>query len=148
MAADSIRVLNDLISTLRDSGEGFDKAAKGVHTGDLRQTFDTISLKREAFAEELAAAVTRLGGQPARIGHDGGPLSRGWSDLEARIRPRQDAEFLAACQRGEETTLRHYDHARTQDLPADLRDIIEGQFRSIRDTIEQLRRMEKANRAA
>jgi uncharacterized protein (TIGR02284 family) len=144
-----VQLLNDLISSLRDSQEGLDKAAKGAHSDDLRSTFDAISVKRAAFAEELGGEVERLGGKAAQMGHGGGPLSAGWVELESRIRPKSDAEFIANCERGEENTIKHYDHALSQDdLPGEIRAVIAGQRSSVEETIEQLRRLERVNRAA
>ncbi len=145
---DLVKVLNDLISTLFDSEEAFDKAANGAHSADLRRTFDALSLKRAAFADELAGHVKNLGGEPVGMGRGGGPLSRGWSDLEQRIRPKDDAAFLANCERGEETALKHFDRALAQDLPTDIRTAAEAQRRSIRETVDQLRRTERLKRAS
>lgn len=146
-ADDLVKTVSDLISTCRDSEEGFGRAAKGVHSETLRQTFDLLARKRSNFAGELAAEVERLGSPPAAIGHGGGPLSSGWRDLDARIRPRDDAALLAERQRGEQSTLRHYEHALAEDLPAGIRVVIEGQYLSIQETIDQLRRMAKVRRA-
>lgn len=142
-----IKRLNDTISTLLDSVEGLQKAAKGAHSAEVRRTFDALAVKRFNFADEIAGAVRDLGGEPAEMGHGGGPLSAGWVDVEARIRPKSDAEFLAEIQSGEANLVRHYEHALEWKLGGELRAILEGQHRSVLDTIQQLRRMEKVNRA-
>jgi uncharacterized protein (TIGR02284 family) len=147
MSSEVIKRLNDLISTLRDSEEALEKAAKGAHADDARLTFDAIAVKRRNFASEISEVVRRLGAEPAELGHGGGPLSAGWVDVEARIRPKSDAEFLADIQKGEMNLLRHYEHALATDLPGDVRVIVDGQYQSAVDTIRQLRRMEKVNRA-
>ncbi len=147
MDPEIIKRLNDLISTLLDSVEALNKAAKGAHHDDTRRTFDAISLKHQNFAREVAEAVSNLGGRPAEMGHGGGPLSAGWVDVEARIRPKTDPEFLSDIQRGEDNLRRHYEHALEPDLPGEVRLIVEGQYRSVLDTIDQLRRMERVNRA-
>ena len=147
MSPEIIKRLNDLISTLRDSEEGLQKAAKGAHADDIRLTFDAIAIRRHNFAGEIGQVVSRLGGKPAELGHGGGPLSAGWVDVEARIRPKSDAEFLANIQQGEVNLLRHYEHALATDLPGDVRVVVDGQYQSVVDTVRQLRRMEKVNRA-
>src|SRR5690242_13190304 len=116
--ADIIRVLNDLIATCRDSEEGFGKAAKGAHNDRLRDRLIAIARERADFSDELAEAVRRLGGQPAESGHQSGIQEHGWRELEASIRPKDDASFVVECVNGEENTLRHYEHALTEDLPA------------------------------
>jgi len=67
--ADIIDTLNDLISSCRDSWEGFGKAAKGVHSDRLRDRFMDIAGQRSDFADELAGQVRELGGEPAESGH-------------------------------------------------------------------------------
>jgi uncharacterized protein (TIGR02284 family) len=102
---DAVRILNDLIATCRDSEEGFGKAAKGAHSENLRNRLTGIALERGEFADELADHVRKLGGQPAESGHQSGIQHRGWRELEERIRPKSDAEFLVECESGEENTL-------------------------------------------
>ncbi len=147
MDEELVKRLNDVISTLRDSVEALQKASKGAHGNAIRRTFDALATKRGNFADEVAGVVEGLGGKPAQLGHGGGPLSAGWVDVEARIRPKTDAEFLAEIQAGEANLVRHYEHALAWNLPGDVRVIVEGQQRSVLDTIQQLRRMERVNRA-
>jgi uncharacterized protein (TIGR02284 family) len=150
MAADrkkeAIKALNDLISTCRDSQEGFGKAAKGVHSDALRERFTEIAGKRADFADEIAREVRRLGGEPAAMPHGGGILHRGWVDLETRIRPKEDESFLRECARGQESAIPHYQHALAQDLAGETRDLVERQMQDIQATIAELRG-EQARRA-
>ena len=67
--ADIIDTLNDLISSCRDSEEGFGKAAKGCHSDDLRSRFIGIARQRADFADDLTTHVRELGGEPAESGH-------------------------------------------------------------------------------
>jgi uncharacterized protein (TIGR02284 family) len=98
MAKTQSEVLNDLISTCRDSQEGYSKAAKGVHSDDLRRVLMNIFEERGRFVEELQAMVrNQSDGHVADRPHGGGPMHRGWSELEARIRPKGDPEILVNC---------------------------------------------------
>jgi uncharacterized protein (TIGR02284 family) len=142
-----IELLNDLIATSHDSEEGFGKAAKGVHSDELRDMFTEISKQRAAFAAELEEHVRRLGGKPDTTGHYGALLHPGWGDLEARIRPKDDLAFLAECRRGEESSLKHFGHALARDLPPDIRVAVEEQANRLRMTIERLRGDEQTRAA-
>jgi uncharacterized protein (TIGR02284 family) len=141
-----IAVLNDLIATCRDSQEGFGKAAKGV-SEELRNLFTSVSGERADFAHEVQEQVRRLGAEPEDAGHFGGILRPGWVDLEARIRPKDDGSFAAECQRGEEGTAKHYRHALEQELPPEVRAVVERQFRAVEQTIERLAASEPIQRA-
>jgi uncharacterized protein (TIGR02284 family) len=137
---DLISTLNDLISTCLDSEEGFRKAAKGVHAEEWRTRFTDTAEKRARFAGEIAAEVRRVGGQPVKTPHFGGILRPGWVDLEGRIRPKNDQEFIADCARGEEGTLKHYYSALNRAaMPDETRGIIEAQIRDIERTVAMLR---------
>jgi uncharacterized protein (TIGR02284 family) len=145
--ADTVGLLNDLISSCLDSAEGFGKAAKDVHSDALRGLFTKCARRREEFADELASEVTRLGGQPAQRGHGGGVLHRGWVDIEQRIRPKDDPGFLADCEHGEAGTMMHYLHALDSELPSNLKNILERQRAAIEQTMERLRSLEIALQA-
>ena len=141
--SDTIRTLNDLIASCRDSEEGFGKAAKGVHDDRLRMHFVAIARQRSDFADELTRCVSNEGGHPADSGHQSGIQHSGWRELEESIRPKDDPTFLAECQRGEQNTLRHYDHAQTQDLPAPIREVVERQRLAIQETLLNLSSLEQ-----
>jgi uncharacterized protein (TIGR02284 family) len=142
-----LNTLNDLISTCRDSEEGFGKAAKGVHSDNLRNRFTGIARQRSDFADELARYVKKIGVDPPASGHQSAIQHRGWRELEESIRPKDDASFLAECQQGEENTLRHYEHALSKDLPAPLRPIIERQRLAVQEALLELRGVEFLRRA-
>src|SRR5437764_13579229 len=132
---ETVRILNDLIATCRDSEEGFGKAAKGVHADNLRNRFTGISLERGQFADELAEHVRRLGGEPAESGHQSGIQHRGWRELETSIRPKSDPQFLVDCQNGEENTLRHYEQALTHELPVQVRPVVERHRLAVQEAL-------------
>ena len=142
-----IHVLNDLIATCRDSEEGFGKAAKGTRIQILRDRFMGIARQRAEFADELAAHVGRLGGQPAESGHLSGIQERGWRELEEGIRRRDDAILLAECEEGEENTLRHYEQALTHDFPPPERAMVERHRLAVQEALLELRSVEPLRRA-
>jgi len=135
--------LNDLIAICRDSEHGFVRAAKGVHSENLRHRFAGIARQRAAFAEELAAYLRKMGAEPAR------PPSarRGWRDLEESIRPRDDASFLVAVETVEENTLRRYETALSRDLPVPVRPIVDRQRLGVQEALLDLRGLEQVRRA-
>lgn len=140
MAKDATKVLNDLTSTCRDSQEGFSKAAKGAHNDDLRRVLMDIFEERGRFVEELQNLVAPEGNDPADLPHDGGPMHRGWSELEANIRPKSDAELVGNCLDGDSTTLDHYAHAVESGVLSDQQRIaVERQLVRIRGHHEELR---------
>lgn len=134
-----VTVLNDLIATCNDSWEGFGKAAKGVHDDGLRSYLTDVSLQRAGFARRLSDEVKKAGGEPAQAGHGGGILHQGWVDLETRLRSKNDGEIRVECIQGEEDTQKHYERAVDQNLPDDVRLIVERQFNEVQATLKELR---------
>jgi len=134
----ALKALNDLIATCRDSEEGYAKAAKGVHDNALSDQLTEISGRRGQFADELSKIVSRLGDQPSTDAHYGGILHRGWVDLEARIRPKNEHDILEDCLRGDAGTLKHYGHALDQDLPEEARTVVERQQGAIQTDLNTL----------
>jgi uncharacterized protein (TIGR02284 family) len=137
-----VKLLNDLISTCRDAEEGYNKAAKGVGSDFLREKLTDYSRQRAEFAGELQDHVRRLGAEPADEPHGGGILHSGWVDLETRIRPKADKEILIECEKGDETTVKHYEHALAEELPEDVMATVEKQLEAIQDVLDEIRDLE------
>ncbi len=131
-------VLNDLIATCNDSWEGFGKAAKSVHNDEFRSHLTDISLQRAGFARRLSDEVRKANGKPAQAGHGGGILHQGWVDLETGVRAKDDGSIRILCIQGEESTLKHYERAVEQNLPDDVRLIVERQFNEVQATVKEL----------
>ncbi len=136
MPSTAIDVINDLISTCRDSQEGYSKAAKGVHSDSLRRLLMDIFEERGQFVEQLQA----LSESPADRPHGGGPLHRGWSDLEQRIRPKSDSELIDNCLDGDTGSITHYEHALESGvLKPQARSVVESQLTRVRATLDRIR---------
>ena len=133
------RTLNDLIATCRDAEEGYGKAAKGVHSDHLRDLLTRYSRQRSDFAEELQNLARSLGRDPETTGHIGGILHRGWIDLESRIRPKSDEEFIENCLNGDMQTAKHYERALADPLPANLRAVLDRHLESVRRALNEFR---------
>ena len=145
--ADLIDTIDDLIAVCLDSQEGFGKAAKGVHSDKLRNRFIGIARQRVDFAGELAGHVREAGGFAAGELHRHGPQHTGWRELESGIRPKEDADFVAECQLGEENTLRHYETALTRELPPKVRATAERQRLAVQEALLELRIVEQVRTA-
>jgi hypothetical protein len=56
-------------------------------------------------------------------------------------------DFLADCELGEENTLRHYEHALTRELRADVRPIVERHRLAVQEALLELRELELVRKA-
>jgi uncharacterized protein (TIGR02284 family) len=142
MADESNRVLkalHDLVASCNDAAEGYGKAAKGIHDSALSNQLAEISNERERFAVDLTSTIRELGGEARNDLHEGGILHRGWVDLEQALRPKDDLEILQECVTGDAGTVKHYDHALAQELPDEVRSLVEEQKLRVEQDIAYLR---------
>jgi uncharacterized protein (TIGR02284 family) len=123
----ALRALHDVAAALNDAAEGYAKAAKAVHETDLSNRLVDLSNEREQFARELEDAIQQSGGSRRFDLHEGGILHHGWVDLEQTSRPKQKTEILQQCIDGETGTVKHFDHALSYDLRAEVRNILARQ---------------------
>ncbi|MFL6415568.1 MAG: PA2169 family four-helix-bundle protein [Bryobacteraceae bacterium] len=141
----TVKALHDLIATSNDASEGFAKAAKGVHDTELSNWFAAASSQRDSFSADLTKELKNLGEEPRLDLHEGGILHKGWIDLEQRLRStdphlrsKDDVEIIRECIAGETGSLRHFDHALTQNLNEDTRALVVLQRTAVRDDLTYL----------
>lgn len=144
MTSNLIAVLNNLVETSKDGERGFRKAAEEVRDAKLKGALLKWAEDCTRGGRELQDVVLQLGGKPENGGTMGGALQRGWMEVRAAVTEDTDFAILAECEKGEEIAGQHYRDALKQDLPADVREVIEQQFdgvmrnhAAIRDLQEQ-----------
>jgi uncharacterized protein (TIGR02284 family) len=141
----AISTLNNLIETCKDGQQGFEAAAEGVKTSDLKTLFRTYSHQRAEFAGELQQEVERLGGDAERTGSFAATLHRGWINIKAAVTGEDEAAVISECERGEDSAVRNYEDALNDEhLPAELRSIVERQFIQLKEAHDRIRALEKA----
>ena len=143
----AISVLNDLIETSKDGVNGFRAAADAVRSAEAKAVFLSRVQYIERAVAELQDAVRRLGGDPERTGSVAGALHRGWMGLKSAVTGRDDAAIVTECERGEEVAVKNYEDALKKDLPADVRALVEQQYRGAVQNLERVRALARARGA-
>ena len=140
---DEIRsTLNSLIETLKDGEQGFRTSADKLQDPSLRTQFHTFASQRASFAAALQGEVSRIGGDPETTGSTVGSIHRGWIDLKSSVMGNSDHAILEEAERGEDSTVKNYRDALSKDLPADIRSVIDSQYRDVlatHNTVKALR---------
>jgi uncharacterized protein (TIGR02284 family) len=142
MAADMNEIrstLNDLIETNKDGEEGFRSSAEKLRDQEIHALFLNYARQRAEFAGELQAQVSRIGGEPATSGSTAGAMHRGWIGLKAALTGDNDHAILEEAERGEDGAVKSYREALSKDLPTDIRDIIERQYKEVQQTHNAVR---------
>ena len=144
---DVISTLNNLIETCKDGQNGFQTAADGVKNSELKTLFHTYSQQRAQFAGELQGEVRRLGGDPEQTGSVAATLHRGWIDIKSAVTGEDENAVISECERGEDSAVSNYKDALNENLPADVRSIVERQYAQVKEAHDRIRALERATGA-
>lgn len=148
-----ISTLNDLIQISIDGEKGFRACAEDAQERYIpyKETFLQRATACGQAALDLQALVHRLGGEPASHSTLGGALHRQWVNLKSAITGRDDESILDECERGEDAAVNAYRKALSEELPTDIRLIIERQYQGVlanHDKVRSLRNDVRARKAA
>jgi uncharacterized protein (TIGR02284 family) len=143
-----ISVLEKLIETCRDGQNGYRDAAENVKDPELRSFFNEVSTTRAEFAGELENEVIRLGKHnPDRKGSATAALHRGWIDLKAAL-GGGDHSILSSVEAGEDNAKKQYEEALNDNLPRDIKDILQQQSQSVISAHDRVRMLRDRAKAA
>jgi uncharacterized protein (TIGR02284 family) len=137
-----ISTLNDLIETCKDGEEGFRTCAQDIRDPQLKTLFTDRAQRCATAATELQQLVRAVGGDPETSSSLGGALHRRWVDIKSAIAGRDDVAVLKECERGEDVAVRSYQNALQENLPPDMRAVVERQYQGVlqnHDKVKQLR---------
>lgn len=141
----AISVLNNLIETCKDGQNGFQTAAEGIQRSDIKSLFYQYSQQRAQFAGELQQEVRRLGGDPEQSGSVAATLHRGWINIKSAVTGADENAVLAECERGEESAVSNYkDALADENLPTDVRAVVERQYAQVQEAHDRIRNLERA----
>lgn len=139
-----ISSLNNLVETCKDGQNGFRTAAEGVKNSELIALFNTYSEQRGQFASELQNEVRTLGGDPEKTGSTAAALHRGWINIKSTVTGEDEGAVISECERGEDSAVKAYEAALQEELPANVRAIVETQFAKVKEAHDRIRSLEKA----
>ena len=134
--------LNDLVLINNDRIEGYEKALKklGENDGNLRVLFLEMIDQSHRFKVQLGTEVEVLGSDIEQGTSTGGKLHRAWFELKAAFSGHSEKSILEECESGEDAIKKAYKSALDDDdLPAYLRDILEDQLSTLRDSHDEIK---------
>ena len=137
-----VEILDRLISADIDSEKRYRHAANDVSRDDLEAFFNRQAALRKGAADELQAERTSMGVVKDESGTFGGVLERLEMDLSV-VMSKGDSGVVDWCRQDAEQMANEYENALTQELPAQLRAMLERQLGTIRDAIAELERVLK-----
>ncbi|MCW5959517.1 MAG: PA2169 family four-helix-bundle protein [Pyrinomonadaceae bacterium] len=143
-----ISTLNNLIETCKDGQNGYKEAAEGVERADLKTFFYECSQQRSQFAGELQSLVREHGGEPSDSGSVSGSIHQGWINLKAAVTGQDEKAILNECERGEDSAVNAYKNALEEDLPANVRSVVQNQANTVKATHDKIKSLRDLARAA
>lgn len=141
MSTNVIAVLNDLIEISKDGERGFMKAAEDARDVNLNKILLDSAARCTQGARTLQDLVLKLGGKPEGGGSVAGALHRGWIDMKAAVGSRTDYAILIDCEKGEDAAKKHFREALDQDLPADVRTVVEQIYAGVVQNHDRIRKL-------
>jgi uncharacterized protein (TIGR02284 family) len=140
--------LNELIETSKDGEQGFLKAARDTKTAELTSLFTTAAQRCAQGARELQELVRGMGGDPERSGSTAAALHRGWINVKEAVTGRDDKAILEEVERGEDYAKAQYRKALEQNLPANVKSVVERQYQGVVANHDKVKALRDRYRAA
>lgn len=144
---DTIDTLNALVETCKDGEYGFRSCAEHAEAAGLRQALNTYADECRESARELQALVVELGGKAEDGGTASGAMHRGWVAVKSAMTGRSDVAMLEEAERGEDVALERYRDALKEDLPANVKSVVQRQYEGAKRNHDEVRNMRNQARA-
>lgn len=145
---DALDVLEDLAECSKDGEYGFRACAEQAERQDLKTMFMQRADECRKAAQELNQKISTLGGTTEEGGSATGAIHRGWVSVKTALSTRDDKAVLEECERGEDVALARYRKAMKQNLPADVKQLVEKQMQGVQKNHDQIKMLRDQFRAA
>lgn len=136
---DTINLLNQLIVTAKNGEQTLRAAAEEAFHPELKRTlFDDSAFFSHA-AEELQAAVRRLGGEPREVASFDNALHRTWLHLKATAFGRDELMLIDMLDADETETEYRFAEAAREDTEPEIHALLERHYAGTRQRHHELR---------
>jgi uncharacterized protein (TIGR02284 family) len=138
-----VSTLETLTTTLIDSINGYEDAAKNIDNARFQQIFRERATERQQVVDNLRSEIRRLGGEPPNDGSFMGKTHQTWLDLKAAVTGRDDKRIVNSVEAGEDYLKEKFETALNEgELGSETRQVVESAYQSVRsghDQISQLK---------
>ncbi|MDQ3193346.1 MAG: PA2169 family four-helix-bundle protein [Bacteroidota bacterium] len=134
--------VNHLLEVCNERIEGYKNAAENVKDAELKSVFEKYSQQTKKFEQELLpfsdkASAEEVGTRVI------GDAWRVWMDMKAALTDGSRESLVNASITGEESAIRNYEEELDEDIPMDLRSILERQLSEIKSAYEHIKTFSK-----
>jgi uncharacterized protein (TIGR02284 family) len=145
---DIISTLNNLIETCKDGEEGFRTCAEDISDPQIKNLFMNRAQACSSAASELQELVLSCGGDPETKSSVSGTMHRRWVDIKGAITGKDDESILNECERGEDVAVASYRKALGNELPPNIRSVVERQYNGVLRNHDQVKMLRDQVRTA
>lgn len=132
-------ILETLATTLIDSINGYEDAAKNSDNPRFQEIFRERASERRKALQDLRSEISRLGGTPPDDGSFLGKTHQAWLDLKAAITGRDDQRIINSVEAGEDYLKEKFEAAlNSGDLSGESRQVVERVYQSVRSGHDQM----------
>lgn len=139
ISGDTARAYNDLVEINKTAAKGYQEAAEGVSSPDLKSKLSELSQQRAQFVTELSQHAQQYGINPQDgntvegvLTDAAAALHRGWINIKSAVTGQDDTAILGECETGDATALAAYETAlKSAELPGEARTVIQKQHGEI-----------------
>jgi uncharacterized protein (TIGR02284 family) len=124
--------LNDLLRTSHEGEGRFRTCAQNAENTNLKRLLESAADRCAKGAEQLRAKICALGGDPVSAGPVNGTFGL------------DDHDILGECERSQHIAKSEYEAALDEDLPLDIRTMIERQFQVLTENNGRIRMLRVA----
>ena len=133
-------ILDRLIAISVDGEKRYEHAARDVERASLEAYFEWQAYNRKMAADELTAERRRLYGNGKEHGTVGGFVDREALDISV-IMSKGDTGVVEWCREDDAKVIAEYEKALAEELPNDLRTLLERQIERLRSAIGNLEKV-------
>ncbi|GAB2783927.1 uncharacterized protein (TIGR02284 family) [Hymenobacter luteus] len=139
ITGDTARAYNDLVEINKTAAKGYQEAAEGASSADLKAKFSQFSQQRAQFASELSQHAQQYGISTEEgntieglVADAAAAVHRGWINIKSAITGHDDSAILGECETGDAVALQSYETAlKAAELPAEARNVLQKQHGEI-----------------
>ncbi|MGI8704619.1 MAG: ferritin-like domain-containing protein [Sphingomicrobium sp.] len=134
-----VSTLQTLTTTLIDSINGYEEAAKESDNPRFQQIFRERASERRQVLDDLRSEIRRLGGEPPDDGSIMGKTHQTWLDLKAAVTGRDDKNIINTVESGEDYLKEKFETALDSGgLTGESRQVVERVYQSVRSGHDQM----------
>ena len=137
----TIDILNQLIEVCQDGSSGYRTASMDITNSELKTLFNQYSQQRHIFITELQDQVKFLGDEPQETGSIKSTLHRAWIDIKSAFTNGGEKAIINECINGDKIAIATYEKNLKEELPANIRSLLQTQLDKIRLIYEKLNQL-------